>query len=143
MEWIVLAIIVGVVLGLMRRRQKRLVDKVRLRYVEVLDRPRSRPPRRRGLSPAEKEVEQRRYIRELRERGQISFRRTAWQAGQVGSRHYVWLSAGDSDVCSTCAAKNGRRFVWGARLKGGHPGDGSLCTQGYCRCTALPVVPKM
>lgn len=142
-EWLVLVTVGIVVWMLMRHRHRRFNARTRLTFEEPRLPPRGRPPRKRGLSPEEVAAEQWRFIHELREGGQASFRHTAWQAAKIRSRHYVWRSARDSDVCPVCAAKNGKRFAWNARVKGGHPGDGSLCTQGYCCCYAEPIVPKL
>jgi hypothetical protein len=48
---------------------------------------------------------------------------------------YIWRTAGDSDVRSEHAVRNGKTFSWDSPPKGGHPGEDF-----GCRCTAETVV---
>lgn len=69
---------------------------------------------------------------------------TQARAEGVGSTHYKWLSAGDSDVRHDHKVLNGKIFAWAeppiAEIRSGiraHPG----CIW-RCRCIAIPILPE-
>lgn len=53
---------------------------------------------------------------------------------RAGITHYIWRSSGDGDVCSDCKKNNGKKFSWDRPPKTGHPGEGTCCPNGHCRC---------
>ncbi|HBT7196296.1 TPA: hypothetical protein MCI55_003030 [Klebsiella pneumoniae] len=61
------------------------------------------------------------------------------QAERVGSKRYIWH--GD-DCCPSCNRQNGKTYAWSKPPKTGHPGEGKLCPNGYCRCWAEVIIPK-
>ncbi|QFG06723.1 hypothetical protein CPT_Mulock_021 [Klebsiella phage Mulock] len=68
-----------------------------------------------------------------------SAKATQIQAERVGSKKYVWRG---SDCCPDCDKQNGKTFFWSKPPKTGHPGEGKLCPNGYCRCWAEVIIPK-
>ncbi|WP_185952853.1 hypothetical protein [Enterococcus faecalis] len=60
------------------------------------------------------------------------------QAERVGSKRYIWH--GD-DCCPSCNRQNGKTYAWSKPPKTGHPGEGKLCPNGYCRCWAEVIIP--
>lgn len=99
------------------------------------------PPKSRGLSEDERASERARFAYEARLRSISSFDLTKRRAEYVGSKGYRWRTAGDTDVCPTCAEHNGKFFKWTAPPPCGPPGTHSLCPQGYCRCYAEAQIP--
>ncbi|MDE2134687.1 MAG: hypothetical protein KGM97_06725 [Alphaproteobacteria bacterium] len=97
--------------------------------------------RRRRRSKEEILADRKRLATRLRKQGAASFRQERAQAHRVGSRLYIWRSAGDSDVCPACAASDGKRFDWNVSPPHGHPGEAECITNGYCRCYAEAVLP--
>lgn len=67
----------------------------------------------------------------------IKFRKNAKaeqiKAMRVGSKYYIWHG---SDCCPECDKQDGKKFKWSSPPKTGHPGEGKLCPNGYCRCWA-------
>ncbi|WP_240104892.1 hypothetical protein [Klebsiella pneumoniae] len=61
------------------------------------------------------------------------------QAERVGSKRYIWH--GD-DCCPSCNRQNGKTYAWSKPPKTGHPGEGKLCPNGYCRCWAEVIIPE-
>ncbi|MEH4267092.1 hypothetical protein [Klebsiella aerogenes] len=61
------------------------------------------------------------------------------QAERIGAKSYIWH--GD-DCCHYCNKQNGKRYYWSKPPKTGHPGEGRLCPNGYCRCWAEVIVPS-
>lgn len=68
-----------------------------------------------------------------------SAKATQIQAERVGSKKYIWRG---SDCCPNCDKQNGKTFSWARPPKTGHPGEGKLCPNGYCRCWAEVIIPK-
>lgn len=60
------------------------------------------------------------------------------QAERVGAKRYIWH--GD-DCCPSCNRQNGKIYAWSKPPKTGHPGEGKLCPNGYCRCWAEVIIP--
>jgi hypothetical protein len=103
---------------------------------------RIRPPKRRGLSPAEREAEQQRYIREMRALFAATSRRERERALRLGFDRYVWRTCQDEATCPTCAKREGMTFSWKKPPPGGHPGEVTCCSMGWCRCYAATIVPR-
>lgn len=61
------------------------------------------------------------------------------QAERVGYKRYIWH--GD-DCCPSCNRQNGKTYAWSKPPKTGHPGEGKLCPNGYCRCWAEVIIPE-
>lgn len=61
------------------------------------------------------------------------------RAERIGSKGYIWRG---SDCCPSCDKQDGKKFTWAKPPKTGHPGEGRLCPNGYCRCWAEVIVPK-
>ncbi|MCG0458559.1 hypothetical protein L6R44_21075 [Enterobacter cloacae complex sp. ECC445] len=64
---------------------------------------------------------------------------TQIQAERIGSPGYVWQG---SDCCPACDKQAGKKFKWAKPPKTGHPGEGKLCPNGYCRCWAEVIIPR-
>lgn len=101
----------------------------------------TKKPRRKRRSAEEILADRKRLAARLKKEFAASFRETRTRARYVGSTSYVWRSAGDADVCSVCAANDGKRFGWNAAPPHGHPGEAECSTNGYCRCYAEVVLP--
>ena len=78
--------------------------------------------------------------RQIREKSIAMAQLTQSRAEHIGATHYIWRTAGDSDVCPTCAKRNGKRFAWRKPPPHGHPAECDACPQGYCRCYAEVVI---
>ncbi|EEL9428670.1 hypothetical protein GMF88_12680 [Salmonella enterica] len=63
------------------------------------------------------------------------------RAQRIGSKKFIWHSAGDSGCCPECAKNNGKKFLWDKPPKTGLPGEGKCCPDGKCRCWAEAVIP--
>ncbi|WP_413510830.1 hypothetical protein [Serratia liquefaciens] len=63
---------------------------------------------------------------------------TMIQAKRVGSTGYIWHSGGCNDECDR---NDGKKFKWDKPPKTGHPGEGALCKNGYCRCWEEVIIP--
>jgi hypothetical protein len=74
------------------------------------------------------------FSRRMRENNLRLFQNTKERARYIGSRAYIWQSAGDSSVCAICAQNNGKTFSWNQAPEHGHAGTCDACTEGYCRC---------
>lgn len=61
------------------------------------------------------------------------------KAERVGSKGYIWH---ESDCCDVCKRNDGKTFSWSKPPKTGHPGEGILCRNGYCRCWAEVIIPS-
>lgn len=84
-----------------------------------------------------------RFAQRMRELGRKYFEDARGKGLFVGSKKYIWRTAGDLDVCPTCAKNAGKRFSWSSPPPNGHPGEGECSTNGYCRCYAEPVIPDV
>ncbi|HDY8287640.1 TPA: hypothetical protein RRG66_002073 [Klebsiella pneumoniae] len=60
---------------------------------------------------------------------------------RVGSKKFIWHSAGDARCCQECARNNGKKFKWDKPPITGLPGEGKCCPDGKCRCWAEAVIP--
>jgi len=110
--------------------------------MQILAKPRARPPRRRGRTPKQIAADELTYVAAIRERAQASYRLDRDRAAGVGSRMYIWETCKDADVCSVCAARQGKRYSWAREPKHGPPGYCDACPCGYCRCLARPILPE-
>ena len=90
---------------------------------------------RKGLSEKE-------YYRALAKNSQETFRNARIDAKNLGSKHYIWKTCGDSDVCPACSKNQGKKFLFSKAPEGGHPGAGTHCKHGHCRCYAEVVIPR-
>lgn len=63
------------------------------------------------------------------------------RAEAAGCVAYTWRAAGGADVCATCRARDGKRFLYAVEPEHGHAGVCSACPQGWCRCVAEPILP--
>lgn len=104
---------------------------------------RPRRPKKRGVSPAEREAKAERYRAEMRIAKAATATRDQRRAEEIGVTHYIWRSAGDERVCPTCAKNDGRRFSWSKPPASGHPGLTTCCDMGWCRCYAEAILPAM
>lgn len=100
------------------------------------------PPRRRGRTPEQQEADWREYCQKLQAQRRATFEWEARRAQAIGCTHYRWRGVNDSVACPVCKAKEGKRFAFAVRPKGGHPGDGECCPDGQCRCCAVPILPR-
>ena len=58
-----------------------------------------------------------------------------------GVVEYTWTTSDDVRVCEACAENNGKVFRWDSpHPVTGHPGEGKCCSNGHCRCHAIPVL---
>ena len=105
---------------------------------------RVRPPSRsRSLTEAEKAADLIRYTQEMQAQNADIWAFNRTRVEKIGCTKYIWRSSQDSDVCDLCRRNNGKRFSYATAPKGGHPGDGHLCSTGeVCRCYAEPVIPN-
>ena len=76
----------------------------------------------------------------LHKRFKASFLEDRANARKAGSKFYIWRTERDGDVCPVCAANEGRRYSWGAKMPHGHPGEAACEGNGYCRCYAEVVL---
>lgn len=75
--------------------------------------------------------------------GRASTNLTAARAQYVGSTHFVWRSAGDSDVRPLHKELNGKAFRWDEPPVAGERGERSLPGAIYnCRCYPEPILPE-
>lgn len=73
--------------------------------------------------------------------GRTSTLLTQARAEHVGSTHFIWRTAGDSDVRASHKALNGKTFRWDDPPEcdpGHHALPGAIWN---CRCFAEPVIP--
>ncbi len=97
-------------------------------------------PKVRGRTPEERAADLAEYHRQLQVKGRATFERDRSNAMRVGSVKYRWRSCGDFNTCRRCAKNNGRLFSWDVEPPGGHPGCGTDCSDGACRCYAEAVI---
>lgn len=97
-------------------------------------------PKVQGRTPEQRAADLAQYHRQLQAKGQEVFERDRANARMAGSVKYRWRSCGDFNTCHRCAKNNGRLFSWDIDPPGGHPGCGSDCPNGTCRCFAEAVI---
>lgn len=99
-------------------------------------------PRRRGLTPEQREAARKRYAHEMKAFCSAISKHNRDRAVDAGLNHFTWRSVGDERVCSICAAHDGKQFSYSDRPEVGFPGEVNCCPQGYCRCQAEPVFKR-
>jgi SPP1 gp7 family putative phage head morphogenesis protein len=68
---------------------------------------------------------------------------TQARAEHIGSTHYQWLTAGDSDVRPSHRALNGKVFAWSSPPICDPPDHRAHPGQIWnCRCVPLPIIPE-
>lgn len=68
---------------------------------------------------------------------------TMARAKQVGATHYIWRTAGDSDVRERHAKLEGKVFAWDDPPVAGENGERANAGMIYnCRCVPEPIIPE-
>lgn len=95
------------------------------------------PRKRRRRSKEEILADEEACLKRMIDDSRKAARDVQTQAERVGAKSYIWHG---HDCCPHCNKQNGKRFYWAKPPKTGHPGEGRLCPNGYCRCWAEVIV---
>jgi SPP1 gp7 family putative phage head morphogenesis protein len=100
-------------------------------------------PRRQRRSPEEIARDRAEALEELIAHARSTAAENQRKQTSAGITRYEWMSAGDERTCPACRKNDGRKFAWDRPPKTGHPGEGKLCPNGHCRCTAIAHFPRI
>lgn len=139
-----ISLILAAVLGVLLYRTRNRRQREPIAEPHPTEAPkRARRPRAKGLSQEEREVAQEQFVANVKKNHQAAFERDKASALAIGSKQYTWRSCGDDDVCPVCKQNDGKKFSWHKAPPHGHPGYAACSSEGYCRCNAEPVLPKL
>lgn len=137
---LVFLIVVAVLVRLKSRQKKKEENNFlkSINYSHRIPQVRSKPKNGKRRSKEEIASDNDAYHKLLGDDFRKKAKATQIQAERVGSSGYVWQG---SDCCPACDKQVGKRFLWSKPPRTGHPGEGKLCPNGYCRCWAEVIIP--
>ncbi|HAN8704337.1 TPA: hypothetical protein IGN17_002522 [Escherichia coli] len=138
---LVILVAIAVLVRMKSRNKKKKDDDFlnSVNYSHRMPAVKSKPKKGKRRSREEVLADEVAYQKKLGDDFRKKAKATQIQAERVGSSGYIWQG---SDCCPACDKQVGKKFMWSKPPKTGHPGEGKLCPNGYCRCWSEVIVPR-